>query len=236
MKSRRFIGCIAALLVCFCSTAGLAWQPADGPLKTRWSRDVKPDNVLPEYPRPQMVRKDWTNLNGLWQYAIRPAGRRQAGEVGRRDPGAVSRRVGAVGREEAGEARSSGCGIAARFDRRQLARRAAPAAALRRGRLGMHGVGQRQASRRAHGRLRSVHVRYYRCARKTARTNSSSPSADPTDTGTQPRGKQVLKPHGILYTAVTGIWQTVWLEPVPEQHIRVAQDRAGCRSTSVGDA
>ena len=42
---------------------------------------------------------------------------------------------------------------------------------------------------------------------------------DPTDTGTQPRGKQVLKPHGIFYTAVTGIWQTVWLEPVPKQHI-----------------
>ena len=42
---------------------------------------------------------------------------------------------------------------------------------------------------------------------------------DPTDTGTQPRGKQVLKPHGIFYTAVTGIWQTVWLEPVPLPHI-----------------
>ena len=42
---------------------------------------------------------------------------------------------------------------------------------------------------------------------------------DPTDTGTQPHGKQVLKPHGILYTAVTGIWQTVWLEPVPVRHI-----------------
>ena len=44
--------------------------------------------------------------------------------------------------------------------------------------------------------------------------------ADPTDTGLQPRGKQVLKPHGIFYTAVTGIWQTVWLEPVPDHFIR----------------
>ena len=42
----------------------------------------------------------------------------------------------------------------------------------------------------------------------------------------QPRGKQVLKPHGILYTAVTGIWQTVWLEPVPAAAHRVAQDCA----------
>src|SRR5436305_116970 len=48
------------------------WAPAQGPLMTRWAKDVRPDNALPEYPRPQMVRKDWTNLNGLWDYAIRP--------------------------------------------------------------------------------------------------------------------------------------------------------------------
>src|SRR5207245_172741 len=42
---------------------------------------------------------------------------------------------------------------------------------------------------------------------------------DPTDTQAQPRGKQVLDPHGIWYTAVTGIWQTVWLEPVPQASI-----------------
>jgi len=42
---------------------------------------------------------------------------------------------------------------------------------------------------------------------------------DPTDSGPQPRGKQLLKPHGIMYTAVTGIWQTVWLEPVPRVHV-----------------
>jgi len=43
---------------------------------------------------------------------------------------------------------------------------------------------------------------------------------DPTDEGNQPRGKQVLEPHGIWYTAVTGIWQTVWLEPVPDAYVR----------------
>jgi hypothetical protein len=43
---------------------------------------------------------------------------------------------------------------------------------------------------------------------------------DPTDAGTQPRGKQIRKPHGIWYTAVTGIWQTVWAEPVPEAYIK----------------
>jgi len=43
---------------------------------------------------------------------------------------------------------------------------------------------------------------------------------DPTDEGDQPRGKQVLDPHGIWYTAVSGIWQSVWLEPVPQTHVR----------------
>ena len=47
-----------------------AWQPAEGPLKTRWAKDVSPENAHPEYPRPQMVRKEWLNLNGLWDLAI----------------------------------------------------------------------------------------------------------------------------------------------------------------------
>src|SRR2546425_203933 len=48
-----------------------AWQPAKGPLATRWAKDVSPEKVHAEYPRPQMVRADWLNLNGLWDYALR---------------------------------------------------------------------------------------------------------------------------------------------------------------------
>src|SRR5204863_8761583 len=51
-------------------SAQAAWQPGEGPLKTRWAKEVSPHNALPEYPRPQMVRKDWLNLNGLWDLAI----------------------------------------------------------------------------------------------------------------------------------------------------------------------
>src|ERR1041384_8620926 len=46
------------------------WQPAKGPLLTRWARDISPKNAHPEYPRPQMVRKEWRNLNGLWDFAV----------------------------------------------------------------------------------------------------------------------------------------------------------------------
>ena len=51
--------------------AGVAqWQPAGDRIRTQWGEKLDPQNVLPEYPRPQMVRGDWQNLNGLWDYAI----------------------------------------------------------------------------------------------------------------------------------------------------------------------
>jgi hypothetical protein len=64
---------LAVLTLLSCAPALAAdksWQPANGPLLTRWAKDVSPANAHPEYPRPQMVRKDWQNLNGLWDYAI----------------------------------------------------------------------------------------------------------------------------------------------------------------------
>ena len=55
--------------------AGVAqWQPAGDRIRTQWGEKLDPQNVLPEYPRPQMVRGDWQNLNGLWDYAIKPVG------------------------------------------------------------------------------------------------------------------------------------------------------------------
>jgi len=50
--------------------ADTQWKPARGPLATRWTKDVSPDNAHPEYPRPQMVRQGWLNLNGLWELAV----------------------------------------------------------------------------------------------------------------------------------------------------------------------
>src|SRR5687768_11381626 len=62
-----------ALVVCVSTLAPAAdWQPKKAPLMTRWTNDVTPERVHPEYPRPQMVRKEWQNLNGLWDYAILP--------------------------------------------------------------------------------------------------------------------------------------------------------------------
>src|SRR5882757_8775124 len=60
----------ALLLVAASQLFAADWKPAAGPLMTKWAKDVSPKNALKEYPRPQMVREDWQNLNGLWDYAI----------------------------------------------------------------------------------------------------------------------------------------------------------------------
>src|SRR4051794_30468939 len=52
--------------------AGEPWHLGNAPLRTRWDKDVSPEKALPEYPRPQMERTEWLNLNGLWDYAVRP--------------------------------------------------------------------------------------------------------------------------------------------------------------------
>ena len=92
-----------ATLAATCLLAPAAdWQPAGGRIKTRWAEDVSPDKVWPEYPRPQMVREDWLNLNGLWDYAIAAEGRpRSPQECEGKILVPFAGRVGPVGRDEA---------------------------------------------------------------------------------------------------------------------------------------
>ena len=66
---RSILGLSATVLLC-APAGAVAWKPADGPLMTRRAKDVSPDKVLPEYPRPQMVRQRWQNLNGLWDCGL----------------------------------------------------------------------------------------------------------------------------------------------------------------------
>ena len=67
---KRFLSALAFTLALCPLAYADDWQPAKGPLMTKWAKDVTPAKVHPEYPRPQMVRKDWMNLNGLWQFEI----------------------------------------------------------------------------------------------------------------------------------------------------------------------
>ncbi len=89
-------------------------------------------------------------------------------------------------------------------------------------------VGERTAGGRAQGRLRSVHARHHRMRRDGATPGREHEIVisvwDPTDEGEQARGKQVRRPRSIWDTAVTGIWQTVWLEPVPPNYVQRLED------------
>jgi hypothetical protein len=80
MVRRVLLVLLAVLLpVLGVSVAGAApqpqgWQPRPAPLGTQWTAQVGPDNALPDYPRPQLTRPDWQNLNGVWQYRSAAAG------------------------------------------------------------------------------------------------------------------------------------------------------------------
>ncbi len=194
------------------------WKPAHGRLATRWTTQVDPAKTHPEYPRPQMVRPEWVNLNGLWDYAIRPKG-------GER-PAAFDGRVLVPFPVESA---LSGVMKPVKPDQRLWYRRTftlSPPQPAKRWLLHFGAVdwdttvvfnGKTLGSHRGGYDPFSFDV-----------TEAISPSGtqelvvsvwDPTDAGSQPRGKQVLKPGGIMYTANTGIWQTVWLEPVPDVRI-----------------
>lgn len=206
---------LAAVMAGRGSAEGAAWKPVEGRLMTRWAREVSPDKVHPEYPRPQMVRADWLNLNGLWQYAIAPTNTarpdRWDGEI--LVPFPVESALSGVAREVGPEKRL--------WYRREFV--VPEAWAGRRVRLNFGAVDW-EAKVWINGREAGGHRGGYTgfTVDMTEHLNAGAGVKqelvvavwDPSDAGTQPRGKQVRKPGGIWYTPTTGIWQTVWAEPV----------------------
>ena len=194
------------------------WKPGHSAIATRWAAEVCPDNPLPEYPRPQAVRKRWLNLNGLWDYAIREA---EGGEPPRRYDGKIlvpfplEAALSGVQKplqphQELWYRRSfripeswGGCKVLLNFGAVDWKAKVW----VNGGAAGSHSGGFYPFTMEITALLREG-------------DNELVVAVwDPTDTYGQERGKQVLKPSGIFYTAVSGIWQTVWLEPVPQQYI-----------------
>ncbi len=193
------------------------WQPAAGPLFTRWAKDVNPGNAWPAYPRPQLEREKWQNLNGLWDYAILPReqGKPEAFDGKILVPFPVESALSGVMKKVSPEqclwyrTRFSipkewkGSRVLLHFEAVDWEAEAWLNGEL----LGKHRGGYNPFSFDITAGLKpgdnELILRVW----------------DPTDTGWQPVGKQVLEPGGIFYTSVTGIWQTAWLEPVPEAYI-----------------
>jgi beta-galactosidase/beta-glucuronidase len=192
-------------------------QPAGDRIRTAWSEEIDPQNVLPEYPRPQMVRSEWKNLNGLWNYAIRPLGEQPAafdGEI--LVPFAVESSLSGVG-ERLGSKNElwyeRTFEISPKWNGKRI--------------LLHFGAVDWKADVWVNGISVGSHTGGYTpfsfditAALAKGENTLRVRVWDPTDEGYQPRGKQVNNPNGIWYTPVSGIWQTVWLEAVPQQYIR----------------
>ena len=210
---------LSAVLVslALCAHGQTTWKPVDGKIVTSWSKQVNPSNTLSEYPRPQLVRGNWTNLNGLWDYAIRPA-----------QDSTPSSFDGKILVPFAVEAALSGVGKSVGAENRLWYRRsvALPPAAKGKNVLLHFGAVDWRCEVFVNGKLAGKHEGGYDpftfditgLLRKGNQEIVVS-VWDPSDDGPQPRGKQVKKPNSIWYTPVTGIWQTVWLEAVPQSYI-----------------
>lgn len=194
------------------------WKMQPLQIPTRWAASVSPANALTEYPRPQMVRPRWENLNGLWDYAI--------------TPNTVACPMHYDGRILVPfPVESALSGVAKSLEPDQLLwyRRTVTSIPPQNGdRTLLHfGAVDAQATVFLNGREIGTHAGGYD-AFTIDITNALKPGDnelqvkvfDPTDAGHYPYGKQLLHPKIIQrYTASSGIWQTVWLETVPRTYI-----------------
>ena len=185
---------------------------------TRWGACVTPETAWPEYPRPQLVRDAWLNLNGHWQYAIRPRAAPQPDEWD-----------GDILVPYPVESALSGVQRAVMPSDRLWYRRAfSIPLEWREQRILLHfGAVDYECAVWINDGFVTAHRGgfdpFSMDVTEFVRDGQNDLVVgvwDPSNRGEQPRSKQHLKPQGIWYTAVTGIWQTVWLEPVPlDNHI-----------------
>ncbi|WFE82951.1 glycoside hydrolase family 2 protein [Parabacteroides chongii] len=214
MKKTLLVCCALALTVC----AQAQWKPAGDKIKTKWAEQINPKNVLPEYPRPQLERTDWVNLNGEWEYAIKPKGEVEPKSFDGNIlvPFAVESSLSGV-QKEVGDMNElwykRTFSVPANWKTKDIV--------LNFGAVDWKAdvfindilIGSHQGGFTPF----SFNITPYLNGKNNQKLVVRV--WDPSDKGYQPRGKQTSNPEGIWYTPVTGIWQTVWLEPVATNHI-----------------
>lgn len=196
------------------------WQIAGNKIRSPWADSVNPGEVLPEYPRPQLQRSNWQNLNGLWQYAVLPAASGEAVPTAFQGnilvPFCIESALSGVGKTVG---KDSVLWYATTVN--VPAKRSGKKMILHFGavdwRADVYVNGMKLT--RHEGGFDPFSVDITPALKKGTQQQLAVQVWDPTDEGPQPNGKQVKNPRGIWYTPVTGIWQTVWLEAVPETYI-----------------
>jgi hypothetical protein len=194
-----------------------AEQPSNGALASPWAALADRERPLPEYPRPSLVREEWLSLNGPWDYSIRG---RETGVGPYEGVIVVPFPVESFLSEVERPLRPS--------EILRYRRSFAVPEAWRGRRVLLHfGAVDWEARVEVNGAPIGVHRGGYApfsfditdSLGAGAENELVVEARDPTDFGTQCRGKQSLRPRGILYTACSGIWGAVWLEPVPKSRI-----------------
>ena len=206
------------LFILFVIESSAQWKPVGDKIKTDWASQLNFANVLPEYPRPIMKRNDWKNLNGLWNYAIINKGEHLPTKF-----------EGQILVPFAIESSLSGVGKKINEKQELVYQRSFKVPSVWKGKqvLLHFGAVDWKTDVWVNGVKVGSHTGGFTpfsfdiTAALSAEGNNLLLVKvwDPTDKGSQPRGKQVSNPKGIWYTPVSGIWQTVWMEPVAGKHI-----------------
>lgn len=222
------------LLAIFVSIATYAdWSPKGDKIKTKWAAEVTPENVWQSYPRPQLQRPDWKNLNGLWEFQVTDmAAKKNTVKYGNEIlvPFAIE---------------SSLSGVAQTFtptDKLWYRKQFTIDPAWKGKQIILHfGAVDYECQVWVNNKLAGSHTggnnpfsfdvtRYLKGSGTQILELSVT---DPTDTEPVTRGKQQLNQQGIWYTPVSGIWQTVWLEPVSKSYIKSVLPEPNVRNKSV---
>ncbi|MEC3978528.1 LamG-like jellyroll fold domain-containing protein [Amycolatopsis sp. H20-H5] len=204
-------------------SADPGWKRLTPPLTTPWTNQVSPSNALPDYPRPQLTRDRWQNLNGVWQFAAATPGQAPPTGAGKDlaerilVPYPVESALSGIMRHETQMFYKRGFTVpkdwkVGKNDQRLL--------------LHFQAVDY-DATVYVNGKKVTQHTGGYDAfsvdvtnALTTAKDQEIVVGvADPNDAGGQPLGKQRKPGDGIFYTPSSGIWQTVWMEPVASAHI-----------------
>ncbi|MBN1387506.1 MAG: beta-galactosidase [Bacteroidales bacterium] len=193
------------------------WLIPDNPLLTQWADDVDPENPWPQYPRPIMMRDEWVNLNGLWEYAITAKDEQPAQWEGKiLVPYPVESALSGV-KKRISENEclwyKTDFKVPASWKNKRILLNFEASDWETKIWIDDNKAGEHK------GGYDPFCIDITDYVRAGIKHELKVSTWDPTDKGTQSRGKQVTDPHGIWYTPTSGIWQTVWMEPVDVIHL-----------------
>ncbi|MBY0149248.1 PA14 domain-containing protein [Neobacillus niacini] len=198
-------------------------------IESPWADQVDPKNVLPEYPRPQMVRENWLNLNGEWEFQRAAEG--EAVPTGKKleesilVPFAVESDLSGIDRQEKHMWYKRSFTVPSKWNGERI-------------KLNFDAVDYKTVVY-VNGEEVGEHIGGYDAFsfditdHLVKGDNELIVEVHDETSGGQARGKQTTNPEGIWYESTSGIWQSVWLEPVKEAHIESIKTAADIHEDKV---